>query len=118
MTIKTMKFPSSGSLWLCLVLLLVSRGGNAAFTVRADKSSFGVSANTLLARGGGGARIATPDRLAVSSNSVDEIQLKDIDRNNRGPLKVLFLSADTGGGHRGRFFFSYALDVVQFCTRR
>ena len=50
-------------------------------------------------------RSTTTDDLSVSMGSVpDEIKLEDVDANNRGPLKVLFLSADTGGGHRGKFY--------------
>ena len=97
---NAMSFISSRALWFCLVLVFASRGGKA-FTVRADKG------NTV-ARGGATRplpRSTTTDNLAVSSGSIPEkITLGDVDANSRGPLKVLFLSADTGGGHRGTYY--------------
>lgn len=62
---------------------------------------------------GGAARKSRPvstERLAVTSGSApDKINVEDVEANSRGPLKVLFLSADTGGGHRGRYFVECSL---------
>ena len=97
---NAMCFFSSRSLRFCLVLVFACRGGKA-FTVRADKLTLGNS----VARGGAArkSRPAAAEKLAVTSP--DKITLEDVDADSRGPLKVLFLSADTGGGHRGTLFF-------------
>lgn len=94
---NTMSYMFSKASWFCVVLVLASRGGKA-LTVRADKLTLG---NTV-ARGGAARKsIPTATSLAASKTFSDEIvKLGDVDTNNRGPLKVLFLSADTGGGHR------------------
>lgn len=93
---NAMSLFSSRSLWFCLVLVLACQGGKA-FTVRADKLTLGNS----IARGGA-ARKSRPSAAAkLAVTSPDKINLEDVEADSRGPLKVLFLSADTGGGHRG-----------------
>ncbi|CAB9497829.1 Monogalactosyldiacylglycerol synthase 2, chloroplastic [Seminavis robusta] len=57
------------------------------------------NALTAFARGGSTAT-RSPLTATKETSSAGEIKLGDVDANDRGPLKVLFLSADTGGGHR------------------
>lgn len=80
-----MSFVASRTLWFCLALVVASRGGRA-FTA-------GHSFGKTFAHGG-----AT--KLLETQEGLNEIKAGDIEGENRGPLKVLFLSADTGGGHR------------------
>ena len=96
---------------LCYLLFgaLASRSG-IAFTAAANQRPF----PKTTVRGG-----ATKSRVGVSSGSfpdesMNEIKLDDVEKNDRGPLKVLFLSADTGGGHRASAE-SLAAQVSFFC---
>lgn len=89
---------TSRALWCCLVFALASRSG-IAFTASAKQYPLG----GRLTRGGATKTSRTDLRVLSGSfpdESMNAIQLSDVEKQNRGPLKVLFLSADTGGGHR------------------
>lgn len=82
-----MVYIASRFLWFCLALVVASRGGKA-FTARAHQHAFGKT----IARSG-----AT--KKSTTQQDINEIQEGGVEKEN-SPLKVLFLSADTGGGHR------------------
>jgi hypothetical protein len=93
-----MHFLTSKALCCYLVFAALASRTGIAFTAAAIQRPTGKAAFIR-----GGATKSQPLEAFSGSEpdqSMNEIRMDEVEKQNRGPLKVLFLSADTGGGHR------------------